>query len=378
MEDPNALRAELANALSGQLAGRLSTPLLTDPLTRQLYATDASHYQVEPLAVLIPKHLDDIAAAIEACGALDIPIIARGGGSGLGGQALGRGLVIDVSRHLDSCTIDPETRSARVGPGLVLDRLNRQASEHGLIFGPDPASADRATMAGIIANNSTGAHSIVHGISADHLLSAEVLLADGSRAKIRALNAEQLQWKQGLDSLEGHIYAQIHDLIEAARDDIESDFPSYWRRAGGYNLDRLLASYKIDPASRPASRPTTRSPYNSPGWPKHSASQGPTPGGLDLGTLLAGSEGTLAILSSIEVQLVKRPALRALIILAYDEKLAPYQAIPHLLESWPSAIELVDRRMLRLAASAPRLRRRSRPRSGRSSSGLDRGIRSRK
>ena len=159
IQNDTAVRACLA-ALEKKVTGELRT----DAYSRMLYSTDASIYQVQPLAVLIPRNRDDVHAAIETAGEFGVPVLARGAGSSLAGQAVGEALMIDFTRHLDEIIdINPEERTARVEPGVILGSLNGELSKYGLKFGPDPASADRAAMGGIVSNNSTGAHSILYG-----------------------------------------------------------------------------------------------------------------------------------------------------------------------------------------------------------------------
>src|SRR5688572_28221727 len=152
-----------------------------DAATRVLYSTDASIYQIEPLGAVLPKTQDDLIAAVELAAEYRLPILPRGSGTSLAGQAIGPALILDCSRYLDRIIdIDPGTHTAKVEPGVVLSTLNRAAAKQGLRFGPDPASAERATLGGMIGNNATGAHSILYGMTADHLISADVVLADGS------------------------------------------------------------------------------------------------------------------------------------------------------------------------------------------------------
>ncbi|MCQ3936912.1 MAG: FAD-binding oxidoreductase, partial [Chloroflexi bacterium] len=166
------------------LKKRFKGDLRLDSASRVLYSTDASAYQIEPLGVAIPKTDEDLHAAVELAAAYRIPILPRGSGSSLAGQAIGNALILDCSRWLDAVVdLNTESRTAIVQPGVILADLNRAAAKHGLMFGPDPASAERATMGGVIGNNATGAHSILYGMSADHLLEADVILADGSLQK---------------------------------------------------------------------------------------------------------------------------------------------------------------------------------------------------
>src|SRR5512146_858765 len=156
-----------------------------DLASRILYSTDASIYQIEPLGVVLPRTQEDLQACMELAARYHVPVVPRGSGSSLAGQAIGEAVIIDCSRWLDQLvSIEPDQHTATVEPGLVLQSLNRAAAKFGLQFGPDPASAERATMGGVIANNATGAHSILYGMTADHILSADVLMADGSLATL--------------------------------------------------------------------------------------------------------------------------------------------------------------------------------------------------
>lgn len=339
-----------------------------------------------------PRDADEVAAAVAVCAALGIPITARAGGSSLAGQALGEGLILDTGRHLHALEIDVAARRAKVGPGLVLDRLNRAAGAHGLVFGPDPASADRACLGGIVANNSTGAHSLVQGMAADHLRAADVVLADGSRARFEARTAEQLRVILAGEGLEARIHAHLAGIVDEHAATILRDFPRYWRRAGGYALDRLLASAHgrdvlpemlRSPAWRPReTKDGHRDLGRDGGWDvgrsfgpdDNSGPDRPDGAGIGLGRIgagiglgriagpafgldpcqvMAGSEGTLAIATSLELDLVPIPPHRGLLVAQFDAALDPYRAVPLLLATDPSAIELVDNMLLRLARDAP-------------------------
>src|SRR5512144_518941 len=176
------LHPDFVNELRKHFAGDIRN----DDASRILYSTDASIYQIEPLGVVLPKTQEDLQAAVELAAKYKVPILPLCSGSSLAGQVIGNALILDCSRWLDSLLeIDPETRTATVEPGVILTRLNLAAAKHGLMFGPDPASAERATMGGVIANNATGAHSLTYGMTADHLLAADVVMADGSLATLR-------------------------------------------------------------------------------------------------------------------------------------------------------------------------------------------------
>ena len=185
-------------------------------------------YQIEPLGVVIPKTQDDLQSAVELAAKYKVPILPRGAGTSLGGQAIGNALILDCSRWLDSVIeIDPESKTATVEPGVVLSTLNSASAQYGLIFGPDPASAERATMGGVIGNNATGAHSILYGMSADHLLSADVILADGT-----------------LETWDGNKKSKLTPTLQNIRENyseaIKQNYPKTWRNSAGYRLNYLL------------------------------------------------------------------------------------------------------------------------------------------
>ena len=180
MVDPRAL-AELREHLRKRLVGEVHF----DPYYRTLYASDASNHQIQPLGVVLPRMEEDLFAVVETAAELGIPLLARGGGTSLSGSAVGEALILDCSQHLSQIhRIDPEAQLAEVGPGVVCTQLNAAAARHGLMYGPDPASADRATFGGMVGTNATGAHSIRYGMTADHVLALEVILADGSPARL--------------------------------------------------------------------------------------------------------------------------------------------------------------------------------------------------
>ncbi|NJN98217.1 MAG: FAD-binding oxidoreductase [Anaerolineales bacterium] len=197
------------------LRPRISGDLRTDRYSRILYSTDASNYRVMPYGVLIPKTAEDIQAAMELAARYQIPILPRAAGSSLAGQAVNEALVIDVSRHLDRVLeINAQEQWVRVQPGVVLDELNSQLKPLGLHFGPDPASSNRAALGGIVGNNASGSHSILYGMTADHVLEMDVILSDGSPAHFGPLDAAALSQHQQRAGLEGELYRGIAHLTQ--------------------------------------------------------------------------------------------------------------------------------------------------------------------
>jgi FAD/FMN-containing dehydrogenase/Fe-S oxidoreductase len=314
----------------------------TDPVTRTLYSTDASIYQIEPSGVVFPRDGDQISATLELAAKHRVPIIARGSGSGLAGQAIGPGLIVDCSRHLDRLiNIDPEEMTATVQPGLVLTQLNRAAGKYGLLFGPDPASADRATLGGVLSNNATGAHSILYGMAADHLLEVEVVLSDGSVASFYELPTEAARrftkGDSSMGSLQSAVYTTALDIREKYASIILENWPKVWRRSSGYNLNYLLP---WSPSVPPQWQTTNLYPPISV---KH----------INLAPLFAGAEGTLGVIRQAKIRLVPKPKHTILGVLSYKSIASAADDTPRLLEQNPSAVELIPRNMINLARSVP-------------------------
>jgi len=294
-----------------------------DQMTRLLYSTDASNYQMMPVGVAFPRDADEVAAAVEVASQHRVPVLPRGGGSSLAGQAVGHALILDLSRHMDRVIeIDPEGRTARVQPGVILGGLNKQLAAHGLAFGPDPASADRATIGGVVGNNATGAHSIRYGMTSDHVLAVEAVLADGSRARFDALDGDIWAARGKRPGLEGAIYRAVPDILSRYEEPIRTRYPNTFRTVAGYNLHDLLKQTPPNPA-----------------------------------VLIVGSEGTLAVAAEVTLNLVPTPSHKRLAVVHFSETRAALEAVPTLLESDPSAVELIDKFMLDLARARPEYRR---------------------
>jgi FAD/FMN-containing dehydrogenase/Fe-S oxidoreductase len=312
------------NDFFADLEKHSSADIRTDLVSRMLYATDASIYRMEPLGVVIPRTADDVAATVELAAQYGVPVLPRGAGSSLAGQAVGRAVVLDLSRHLDAILeIDAEARTVRTQAGVVLDRLNAALRPHGLMIGPDPASGNRAVVGGAIGNNATGAHSILYGHLSEHIESLRVVLADGSLATFRPLEQDEVARLAQRESLEGTIYRRVRQIVDANRAEIAARFPRHWRRSSGYNLDRL-----------------------ADGKP------------LNLSPLIAGSEGTLATVVEATLRLVPRPKMTALAIVHFDDLIEAMEATPIILEREPSAVELMDRMLLDLTRDVPDFARR--------------------
>ncbi len=322
MTHPTGLQ-DFFNDLQKHIQGDLRT----DTYSRMLYSTDASLYQVMPYGVLIPKTVDDVQAAVELAARYKIPIVPRTSGSSLNGQAINEALIIDMSRHLDKVLeTNPEERWVRVQPGLVLDELNLFLKPLGLQFGPDPASSNRAALGGVIANNASGSHSILYGMSADHILATRVILSDGSLATFGPLETAELEQRRRQAGLEGEIYRCIGDIAQTRAGVIRDGTPRHWRRCGGYNLDRFVDG-------------TT---FNYPQDPR-----------FNLARLICGSEGTLAVITELTLNLVPRPPQTALGLVHFDNLYEALAAVPLILEVEPSAVELLDKMGLTMCREVP-------------------------
>lgn len=317
---------ETASVLEAELADRIQGEVRFDAVSRMLYATDASNYQIEPIGVVVPRTGDDVIAAIEMATSHGVPILPRGGGSSLAGQTVGAALVIDMSKYLNRIlAFHPEARTVTVEPGINLDMLNRHVKPHGLMFGPDPSSSNRATIGGVIGNNSAGAHSILYGMTADHILGTRARLADGGTVELGGTSGsttgtfQDLSKRAQADDPTGRLLRKLLAFRTTKRELIEQDFPPHWRRATGYSLNEFL---KPDETFNPA-------------------------------RLLASSEGTLATMLSATLNLVLTPRQTALVLLQFDDLIEAMEATASILETEPSAIELMDRMLIDLTRQQP-------------------------
>src|SRR5467141_82450 len=207
-----------------------------DAYSRLLYSTDASMYQVEPVGVVIPRHAGDVQAVLEVANRSGTPVLPRGGGTSLTGQTVNRAIVVDFSPHMNRLLeLNAEEGWARVEPGLVQDELNHLVRPHGLLFGPDTSTSNRATLGGMLGNNSGGSHSIAYGLTVEHVIELTTVLADGSRAVFGEITPDEFAAKCRARGLEGQIYREVARIREAYADEIQSRYPAHWRRVSGYN-----------------------------------------------------------------------------------------------------------------------------------------------
>ena len=231
--------AALRNALSAAITGEVRF----ERLDRALYSTDASVYQIVPLGVVLPKSVEDVRATLQICAQFGVPLTARGGGTSQAGQSIGSGVILDFSKYLQRILeTNAAEKWARVEPGCVLDDLNQHVKSLGLQFAPDISTANRATIGGMVANNSSGTHSILHGKTIDHVLELKVLLTDGSVIETRPIDAAELEAKCAQQSREANGYRTVRRLAMEHANEVDRRFPKILRRVGGYNLDAFLPS----------------------------------------------------------------------------------------------------------------------------------------
>ncbi|MGW2375257.1 FAD-binding and (Fe-S)-binding domain-containing protein [Kitasatospora sp. NPDC001683] len=295
--------AELARELAAVLRGEVRF----GAAERTVYGHDASNYRHLPLGVVKPADLDDVRTALALCRRYRVPVVARGAGTSIGGQAIGPGaVVLDFRRHLGSVLeIDPQARTARVQPGTVLDDLQRAAKPYGLRFGPDPSTHSRCTIGGMIGNDSCGSHSLAWGRTADNVERLELLLADGTELTVggRLTAAERAALRE-LPGPLGQLHTRLQEFTDRNLAVIRQGMPRLPRRTSGYPLDALL--------------------------PEH---------GHHLARALTGTEGTCALLLGATVRLVEDPPVRALVVAGYPDEGAAADAVPALLPYGPLTAE---------------------------------------
>jgi FAD/FMN-containing dehydrogenase/Fe-S oxidoreductase len=296
--------AELADALR-----RAGIPELDTMARRRAeYSSDASNYRVVPRVVAFPRHPDEIVAALSVCRDLGVPLVTRGGGTSIAGNALSTGVVLDLSRHLNAVIgIDPSARTAVAQPGAVLDDITAAAAPHGLRFGPDPSTHSRATIGGSIGNNACGARALRYGRTADNVVALDVVTGGGVRFTAR---------RYGRDGIAGAgpeagLLSALGDLVSERLAMVRTEFGRFPRQVSGYSLEHLL-------------------PEN----------------GTDVAKFLAGTEGTLALTLQATVRLVEAPGATALAVLGYRDMAEAAEAVPAVLAYSPVALEGLDSRLV--------------------------------
>lgn len=297
---PISFRIALESAIEGEVR--------FDDGSRAVYAADASNYRQVPVCVVLPRSAADIEAALSVCRQFDVPVLARGGGTSMNGQAVNVAAVIDTSKYMNRVlAVDPSAQVADVEPGVVCDALRNAAEVHGLTFGPDPATHSRCTLGGMIGNNSCGAHSIMAGKTVDNIESMEILTYDGARFRVGPTPDDALHAIIAAGGRRGQIYSALRDLRDRYADAIRDGFPRINRRVSGYNLDQLL-------------------PEN----------------GFNVARALVGTEGGCAITLEARTRLVHSPRERSVLVLGFPDIYLAGDAVPRILPFKPIATEGLD------------------------------------
>jgi FAD/FMN-containing dehydrogenase/Fe-S oxidoreductase len=305
-----SIHTDIAETLRQEIEGEVRF----DPYSRALYSTDASIYQIDPIGIVIPKHKQDVLSAVRLAVQHALPILPRGGGTSLSGQTVGHAIHLDFSKYMNNVLeLNCEERWVRIQPGVVQDELNAYLHPYGFLLGPDTASSSRATLGGMIGNNSAGAHSILYGKTIDHILELTVVLSDGDEALLHPVNPEMLGRQSSGNGLENRICRQIQTLAAEHGDEILRRYPKLLRRVSGYNLDEFVKDQ----------------PFN-------------------LARMVVGSEGTLAVVTEAKVRIVDRPKFTAVEVVHFRSLVEAVESSQEILSLQPAAMELLDRMILEL------------------------------
>ncbi len=288
-----------------------------DKMTRLLYSTDASIYQIEPIGVVIPKTNEDVIAVIETASRHNVSVLPRGGGTSLAGQTVGQSIIIDFSKYMRNIVeVNAEEGWVRTQPGIILDELNHHLQPYNMLFTPDPSTSSRGNVGGALGNNSCGAHSILWGKTIDNVREMDVILSNGDVTRFGPIDGSQLEVKMRSEGLEGEIYRKLFGIGEANRDEILARYPKIQRRVSGYNLDEFVGGSEFNMAR-----------------------------------FAVGSEGTLITITEAKLRIVPRPKMRALAVLHFTDLIESMEATVATLETEPAAVEHIGSMILRQARS---------------------------
>ena len=297
-----------ARSLARDLSKRIEGEVRFDDGSRALYATDGSNYRQTPIGVVVPKTIEDVIATVEQCRRHGAPLLARGGGTSLAGQCCNVAVILDFTKYLNKLIdLDPQGKTARVQPGIVLDWLRKAAERHHLTFGPDPSTHNHNTLGGMIGNNSCGTHSVMAGKTEDNVVELDVLTYDGLRMRVGATADEECERIIATGGRRGEIYAGLKRIGKRYRNEIRRRFPNIPRRVSGYNLPDLL-------------------PEN----------------GFNVARALVGTECTCAVTLEATLKLVWSPPGRSLVVLGYPDIYQAGDHVPEILKFKPIACEAVD------------------------------------
>lgn len=312
----------MRSELHSLLLAATTCELHFDEISRVVYSVDASIYEVKPLGIAIPRSQADLIKTVEIASRSNVPIIPRGAATGIAGGCLGEGLIVDISKYLcQILELNLEKKEVKCEPGVIQDDLNQFLAPHEYRLGPDTSTGNRATLGGMAANNAAGARSLLFGSMVDALKEVELLLSSGEMIHFAPLSEKEWGQKLSLQNREGDIYRALETIRLGEREEIEAKYPPLPRRSSGYRLDELLKPFPLNPAK-----------------------------------LIAGSEGTLGIISSLTLSIVPKLKKTELLLLGFKDILSAMRAVPKILEDSPISLELIDDKILKAAESAPSLR----------------------
>ncbi len=298
-----------------QIQKHVRGDVLADEYSLGMYSTDASIYQIKPIAIVLPKDDEDVKAAIKVAYDHNITILPRGAGTSLAGQTVGESIILDFSKYMNSILeINEADKWVRVQPGMARDDLNAVLEPMGLHFAPDPATSSRANVGGMVGNNSSGTKSVLFGKTVDHVLEARVVLAEGTELNLKNHDPETYALKAAQKDREGEVYASFKNLIHQHKEEIKERFPKVMRRVGGYNLDEFVYSDQ---------------------W--------------NLSKLVCGSEGTLATTLDLKLNLVDLPKHKSVCVVHFADLLEAISAVESMLAYNPSAVEILDKTVVGLS-----------------------------
>src|SRR5216683_1204715 len=312
LQKSDARRAALptadTQALAHELRASIRGEVRFDEGSRALYATDGSHYRQVPIGVVLPRGIEDVIQTVALCRRYAVPLLPRGGGTGLAGQGCNTAVIIDMSKYMRTILeIDPGQKIARVQPGVVLDVLRDAAERSHLTFGPDPSTHAQCTLGGMIGNNSCGTHSVMAGKTSENIETLDILTYDGLRLRVGKTSDEELAQIIREGGRRGDIYACLKALRDTYADLVRARFPNIPRRVSGYNLDQLL-------------------PEN----------------GFHVARALVGTEGTCVTVLEATVRLVSSPPARTLLVLGFSDAYIAADYVPEIMAHQPIALEGFD------------------------------------
>src|SRR6266851_4957390 len=312
LQKSDARRAALptadTQALAHELRASIRGEVRFDEGSRALYATDGSNYRQVPIGVVLPRGVEDVIQTVALCRRYAVPLLPRGGGTGLAGQSCNTAVILDMSKYMRAILeIDPGQKIARVQPGVVLDVLRAAAERSHLTFGPDPATHAQCTLGGMIGNNSCGTHSVMAGKTSENIETLDILTYDGLRLRVGKTSDEELAQIMREGGRRGDIYARLKALRDTYADLVRARFPNIPRRVSGYNLDQLL-------------------PEN----------------GFHVARALVGTEGTCVTVLEATVRLVSSPPARTLLVLGFSDAYIAADYVPEIMAHQPIALEGFD------------------------------------